>query len=421
MLKAMLVAGLGRTGSTALMTLLATAPRMFVDRVFPLENRYLTYLAKLAVLLERQAASPKVTGQQLYDFANNDFGSYPWQPAGVRLPANQWLHSFWETFSVRAAELLPGAEFYAEKVPAWLPARARETIPVSTIYLFRDPRDIYLSSNAFMRRRGTPGFGRSRSDTELDYARTVAHGFLSYFENYFMDRRRPDCLLVNYPEMVVDSNSLPVRLQRELGLDCHWESTPAHEAHRTAPDWQSSLGRWSREPLPAEAGHFLRKYLHAPMVHLGYTEGHAPAVPLKVEFRSGAFDPARLGRSPEGQILLGEDALDVIVTSSGHGMVLPLPPFDARPVREIWVSLSGNAGDACSVYWRSRTEGFSEERSVHVDYCGGPHWQVLRFPVAKHRRWKGAVAELRLDPFHRRSMPADVPERGSLRWVTLID
>src|SRR5438045_1003360 len=45
-----LVAGSGRSGTTMLMALLGTDPRVAFDRVYPFENRYLTYLAKFAVL-----------------------------------------------------------------------------------------------------------------------------------------------------------------------------------------------------------------------------------------------------------------------------------------------------------------------------------------------------------------------------------
>ena len=52
-LTAVLVAGFGRSGSTALMSLLAAAPRVAFDRIYPFEHRHLTYIAKLALLLER--------------------------------------------------------------------------------------------------------------------------------------------------------------------------------------------------------------------------------------------------------------------------------------------------------------------------------------------------------------------------------
>lgn len=423
MLTALLVAGFGRSGSTALMSLLANAPRVAFERVYPFENRYLTYIAKLALLLERQDPNARVTAHQLYDFADTSFGSHPWEAVNAGVTAGQWLPALWQAFSAQIVRTAPAAAFYAEKAPGWLSPLARESIPASTIYLFRDPRDIYLSANAFMRKRGSPGFDRLPADTDLDYARTLAHRFLSYFENYFMDRQRPDCLMVKYEAMVLGEDDLPSRLERQFGVASHWESSPWLGAHRTTPDLPSSVGRWQREPLPAEADRFLQEYLRAAMAHLGYPAdaSRSASLPPAVEFRSGAFDPARVFCSPGGRLLPQQDASAALIATGDFWMILPLPAFDAAAVREIWVAMKGAVGDVCSAYWRSGAEGFSEERSIHVPYRGGLHWQVLRIPVASHPLWKGTVAELRLDPFNRKAGSPDAPQTGLIRWLRLVE
>jgi len=53
MLTPVLVSGYGRSGTTALMALLATDPRVAFDRRYPFENRYLTYLVKFCLLTGR--------------------------------------------------------------------------------------------------------------------------------------------------------------------------------------------------------------------------------------------------------------------------------------------------------------------------------------------------------------------------------
>ena len=415
------------------MSLLAAAPRVAFDRVYPFENRYLTYIAKLALLLERQDPSARVTPHQLFEFAGNAFGSWPWSAANAEgkdseagtcaVTAGRWLGGLWQTFGTQLAQTSPDAAFYAEKAPSWLPALARECFPTSTIYVFRDPRDIYLSANAFMRKRGTCGFDRSPADTDLDYARTLAHRFLSYFENYFMDRRRQDSLMVKYEEMILNTNGLPPRLERQFGIECHWVDSPWLGAHRTTPDLPSSVGRWQREPLPAGVDRYLRKYLHAAMAHLGYEVGVSPSasLPPAVEFRSGAFDPARVRCSPGGQLVPQEDASATVIATGDFWMILPLPSFEAAGVREIWVSLKGALGDVCSAYWRSGAEDFSEDRSMHLPYQGGLHWQVFRIPVANHPLWKGTIAELRIDPFNRKEGSPGAPQTGFVRWLRLVE
>jgi hypothetical protein len=410
------------------MSLLAAAPRVAFDRVYPFEHRYLTYLAKLALLLERQDPNARVTPHQLYDFADTTFGSYPWDAAGADangpgtrgspFRTTQSLRRLWQAFCEQVAPAAPGAAFYAEKVPYWLPPLARECFPAYTIYLFRDPRDIYLSANAFMRKRGRPGFDRSPADTDLDYARTLAHRYLSYFENYFMDRQRQGCLMVKYEEMISRQDELPARLKREWDIDSRWDTSPWLEGHRTTPDLRSSVERWQREPLPAEVDRFLREYLRDAMAHLGYQPGVTPAtLPPSVEFRSGGSDPARVVCSAGGRLLPQEDATAAVIADGDFWMIVPLPAFETAAVREIWVSVKGAAGEVCSAYWRSGAEDFSEDRSMHVPYRGGLHWQVLRIPVAKHPLWKGTVAELRLDPFNWKEGSPRTPQTAFIRWL----
>ena len=432
----LMVAACGRSGTTALMSLLTADPRVCCDRVYPYEHRYLTYFAKLAVLLERQDPTVRVTGKQLYDFGDAGFGSYPWDRAVAGLlgdpasaagaMAKRWLRSLWDVFGQHVAEAAPGAAFYAEKVPAWLPPVVRECFDSLTLYLFRDPRDIYLSANAFMRKRGRPGFDRLPADTDRDYARTLAHGFLNYFENYFMDRYRDDHMVVRYEELVQQPDHLAARLEQRLQLHLRWDAPGSWlEMHRTSSDLARSVDRWQREPLPEGVAGFLETYLRAEMAHLGYAPGAARRQdPLpSLEFRSGALDLGRAPCSADGQVDLQPDAAEARVTGGDFWMILPLPSFDAGAVREIWVSLKGAVGDSCSVYWRGDAGDFSEERCLRLPYRGAQHWQVLRFRVAQHPLWTGSIAGLRLDPFNETGPPMrPVSARsGFIRWLRLVE
>jgi hypothetical protein len=222
-----LVAGFGRSGTTALMALLGSAPQVTFDRAPPFEDRYLTYFAKLAALLERRGFHDAWTGEELCDFDSGRFGGLPWLPPGGGLPARlepppaEWLQALWALLSDRARWQQPAARFYAEKVPAWVPALARAALPavwVQTLYLFRDPRDQFLSANAFMRARGYFGFGRAAADSDTDHARNLAHAVLEYFENFRADRGRDDCTLVRYEELASERATLAERLARRLVL-----------------------------------------------------------------------------------------------------------------------------------------------------------------------------------------------------------
>ena len=161
-LSPILVASSGRSGTTALMSLLGTDPRVAYDRIYPFENRYLTYYAKFAVVASRPVPAYPEPLDAMMDFDGNTLGPPPWPiepPAGISFAAPSTpdlLRGLWSVL----AEQLPTFTHYAEKVPAWMPALVRTAFPCTTIYLMRDPRDVYLSSVAFNRSRGSSaGFG----------------------------------------------------------------------------------------------------------------------------------------------------------------------------------------------------------------------------------------------------------------------
>jgi len=420
-MKPLLISGFGRSGTTALMSLVGSSPRVAFDRAYPFENRYLTYLAKLAVLLERQDPNSKVTALRLFDFADHSFGSYPW-PAdtAARVSASEWLRRLWDVFGASLAQAAPGTGFYAEKAPHWLSALVRETVPASTIYLFRDPRDVFLSANAFMQKRGWPDFDRSPSDTDLDYARTLAHRFLCYFENYLADCSRADCFPVRYEDMISQRDNFTQLIERRIGIECRWENAPWLETHRTTPDLSLSVERWRREPIPPDVDSVLQQLLGPAMTRLGYPMDVQVPPPPMVDFRASAFDTARALVSG-GQIIPRENDAAAVIETGDFWIAPPLPIIEAAAVRETWVCLKGASGDLCSIYWRDAQQDFAEERSVHVPFHGGAHWQVIRFRVADHPLWKGTIAQLRFDPFNWREGAPATPQSGLIRWLRLIE
>src|SRR5262249_25424408 len=150
---------------------------------------HLIYLSKLAALLARNVIQPQPRAEQLYSFEDCAWGSFPWLPSGStrnskdqELPsATEWFQSLWKVAEGKIGCQHHSSAYYAEKVPAWIPAFVRRCLPARTLYLFRDPRDMYLSANAFMRRRNYFSFGRGPQDSDLEHARNLAYEFLLYF------------------------------------------------------------------------------------------------------------------------------------------------------------------------------------------------------------------------------------------------
>src|SRR5262245_777249 len=89
-LTSILVASSGRSGTTALMALLASDPRIAFDRIYPFENRYLTYYAKFAALAGRRGTGLAEDAERLNDFDLNVLGVPTWPtdpPPDVRFLA----------------------------------------------------------------------------------------------------------------------------------------------------------------------------------------------------------------------------------------------------------------------------------------------------------------------------------------------
>lgn len=422
------VCGLGRSGTTALMALLGSDPRTVLDRNYPYENCHLTYLAKLAVLQSRRAFALKGGMDQLIDFDANTIGGYPPRAYPPANPADRpsdpasrvWLASLWAMTSATLRRDRPEATCYAEKAPPWVAPTVREVVPGTTLYLFRDPRDIYLSANAFMRKKRYLSFGRTAKDSELDFARTLAHDYLCQFENYRADQARSDCCLVRYEDFVRAPAEHAERLGQRTGLQLTPAAPEDAEAHRTSASIESSVHRWQREPTPPEVLDLLHRQLRDVLAALEYP---VPSAGPRLDRRALGFpnDLSQiLAASPHGSLQdAGPDGLAVTLSGEDFFLLLPFAPFDAEEVREVWVALRGQTGDHSTLYWRSALEEFGEDRCLHVPFHPAAHWQIIRFRVGRHARWQGTVGQLRLDLFNGTIDEAN--PTGSVRWIRLVE
>jgi hypothetical protein len=437
------------------MALLGTDTRVAMGRAYPYEARPLSYSAKLALLLARNALESLVPGERLFAFEDCGLGTLPWLPPGssqsapgdIACPtALEWFQQIWSAFERTSQRPFAGAidgdqsqvtsdhspltthhspSWHAEKVAAWVPAFVRQCLPAKTLYLFRDPRDMYLSANALMRERKYFSFGRGPGDTDLDHARNLAYEILLYFENYRADKDREDCLLIPYEDLVRGLPQVTEKLHRFLGLQCQAEAMPQDLGfHRTAASPEKSIDRWRREPLPDGVSRFLETYLQESFGVFNYKFSETPRAVPGAEFRDPDHIEKLVGKSPSmpspyTRYLASKNGIPATFQEGRFAIEVCSNPFEARQFTEIWTSLYGPQIETVSISWRTAKREYSARRQISLPWYAARHWRVLRFRVGRHERWHGEITGLRIQLTASRNHLPD--QNVYLRWLRMVE
>ncbi len=409
-----LLSGFGRSGTTAFMALLGTDARVVFDRVYPFEHRYLTYLAKQAILASRCQASTVHDAFRMCD-VNNNIGTTPaWWPVAntlVSLASVVSLSDMWKRFDAQLRQVAPIVTYYAEKAPHWLADQLRQVTPLRVIHLVRDPRDVYLSVRSFANTMAKVDASILDTDFDADHARDMAHQLTSFAEAERADRQSGDAMLIRYEDWVADNVGMAKRIGDwlELQLDAASEDITRNLGrHRTTKDVASSQGRWHRENLPSVVDEFLLPALGKFGGDYDY-DLPTPIVDIVPDARRPHSDDAEWDQLQSGVRLklCGPDAW----------MELLDQPINTVGISQVWISLRGTAGDYTSVYWCHDGQTYDEERVVHLPYCPGPHVQVLRVPVGKHPNWTGMIHQLRVDVCNGANAAGNIAD---VFWVRLV-
>ena len=227
----MIVDYFGRDGSTALLRLLASAPDVHVEGRYPYEEE------RLRPVL----AAPD--------------------------PAGSWRAYCATRFGGGAS-----ARWYAEKM---LDVRKADLGPFPdgrVIALLRDPRDTWISIEAFSRAVGRAEIGGRGTHAErLDRFIERQRERLGWIEGLAGDA----ALVVRYERLVADLPAVATELGAWLGT----RLDPARVAsdlrlrwvHGTSPDPARSVGRWRAELGDADLA-TLRAGLGEPMRRVGYSD-----------------------------------------------------------------------------------------------------------------------------------------------------
>jgi hypothetical protein len=413
------------------MQILGSAPQCVFNRIYPFEVRTLTFMAKVGVLWERFDCWSSSTGPPpYYSFSESVLGPPPWShlpgtcddASGLPV-AQDMILKLWEAASGAYLSSNPGALAYAEKVAPWVPPLMRDVLRSYTVYLFRDPRDVFLSANAFMRKRNYLSFRRQPGDSDLEHAISLSRALLSAFENYRVSKRRSDCCSIRYEDLVSDPERATRHLREATGVEPQDFFPREHrESHGTSETLEASLGRWRREPLAAPVRACLERLLRPILQEFAYDQGdgHDDEDKFYLEFGAHARPASALQCSlPRA---LGESSiLGAHLGTAGEPLqvILPLEPFAAERVREVWVCLAGGAGQSMLISWRRTGQPFAEDSCACIPYHPSRHYQVMRFDLRGHKAWEGSIQELRLGLFGGAHAGFRM-DHGYLRWVRLV-
>jgi hypothetical protein len=296
-LQPLLLTTLGRTGSTAVVRMLAAHPEIVAYRPFKHEPRVATYwmgvfqaLSDPASYRRQLAATGTIDGlwwlgeQTPLPRPIRDAALDPWldataigELAGVAQQRIERLYT-----EVAGTQERPEARYFVEKYRAdpvselmlELYPRARE------VMLVRDFRDMIASMFAYNEKRGRQGgFRRDRATSDRDYILNdvgVSAGALADA----WARRSDTAHLLRYEDLVLRPEETVQALLAHLGLDAGPGAVEpmlgsllardsGSEGHRTIADPRESIGRWRRD-LSDEVEAACAEALGRPLETFGY-------------------------------------------------------------------------------------------------------------------------------------------------------
>lgn len=214
----------GRSGTTFLMSLLATSPDIGFVRRHPYEVREITKMARRGPISSRK----------------------------------------WRRFSRRWSD----RRYYAEKA-GHLDLDTLPNTPVRILNLVRDPRDVWASILDFDRKRGYYGFGRQHGQSRENFRRTFVDRVKHRANRMQLETSMHDAVTVKYEELVTDPHRAARPLSEWLGVDLIPEDVEEHPGHRTSPTTYESIGRWKSD-VPEDEAHALTKDLTTALHHFNY-------------------------------------------------------------------------------------------------------------------------------------------------------
>ncbi len=260
-----------RDGSTLTMKLLGSSPQIAMEMSFPYERKYFAYLWRWAHLLDREdwpegQWGPHGLGSLTQMRSHGVLGPPPWLPRplirsvpGEPTMGQRAFELAWREFSRRAArerltdlgldpDATPPVRYLAEKHLNTWKVPLGQLPPHKLIVLLRDPRDTWVSINAFNDIRGGGPLGRDRAGGREQHLDDVIRRQQERLRWIAGLEEKGEVPIVRYEDLVRDLPGTAERLGNWLGVELDAKSVMRDKSFR-AKHMTARLSRAVRRAL----------------------------------------------------------------------------------------------------------------------------------------------------------------------------
>ncbi len=275
-----LVVGMGRSGTSALMETLSWHPKIIVPGKFPYELRQFSYLCQSAYILARTSDYNKASKPDDFEceeakigfnpFLNREWEKFYGTPELTQWQDREFPEEFIDFIIGQIDKMTiacpvppkPCARFVAEKFNVSPLRRVVENLYPGRreIFLVRDFRDVYISARQINAKRRTTGFGRSEFDSDIEWLHGLSWSARQFRSAYITTE--PEPLLIRYEDFVSNRRECTDKILDflELGRDQEFirqlnralSDGVDNRGHMTSKSAADSIGRWKAEMTDEE-------------------------------------------------------------------------------------------------------------------------------------------------------------------------
>jgi hypothetical protein len=276
----LMLTGIGRTGTTWMMRLLAEHPELVTSRQFPYEVRPAAYWMHVMKVLSDPGDHQLSTQPDAFEDVMINVGQNPYnhsdfldaytEPAVVRDAMGDRFLTELESFCKRTIDLTydaiarsEGSEEANYFVEKQLPSHVQNLFweiydRPKEIILVRDFRDMICSAKSFDAKRNTTTFAPDKTSSDEEWLRNmVARGVIRRVLGAW-ESRSDSAHLVKYEDLILEPEETLRKALRYVGIDdsattvagmIERASEESEEtlSHRTSGDPIASIGRWRRD------------------------------------------------------------------------------------------------------------------------------------------------------------------------------